>query len=369
MKNAKKNRILALVMCLLLSVSVFTGCGQKDSAEDIKENEVVEDMTITDMAGREVVIPGEIDSVFSTSPMGTNFMYVFDDTLVTGVNVDLSEGEKMFMTEGFKELPVLGGWFGKGNEGNVEEIIKASPDIVLSTGTDDFSIKQAEELEEKLNVPVVLLDLDFNGIADSFRLVGEMLHNEERGNELADYCDETVKDAEDMAASIPEDEKVTVYYAEEQAGLNTDPSGSPHARLIDLCGGINVADVEMNPGYGRTEVSMEQIIDWNPEYIISCVDNGFSDSGSYEAIKSESQWSVIKAVQDGHVYQTPNLPFNWFDRPPSVNTIIGVKWTQHILYPEYANIDMEKETKEFYSLFYHYDLSDEEYETLMEKSL
>lgn len=372
MNNLMKKRLLALSMCLVLGLSVFTGCGQKtESVKDVQETEKeeVKEQTITDMAGREVTVPGEIDSIYSTSPMGTNFVYAFDDKLVTGVNIDLSEGEKRFMTERVKSLPNLGGWFGKGNEGNIEEIIKAGPDIVISTGTDEHSMEQAEELESKLNVPVILLDVNFDKLSEAFRLMGTVLRDEKRGNELADYIDKTIKDAEEMAASIPDDERVRVYYAEDQMGLNTDPSGSPHARLIDLCGGVNVADVENNPGYGRTEVSMEQVIEWNPDCIIACVDNGFSDSGSYDAILSEPQWSVIKAVKDGRVYQTPNLPFNWFDRPPSVNTIVGVKWVQSILYPEYVKFDLKEETKKFYSLFYHYDLTDEEYNEIVEKSL
>lgn len=376
MKYLMKKKVFALGVCLILGLSLFTGCGQKkEPVEDAKKTEKEEnkeqekEQIITDMAGREVTIPAEIDSVYSTSPMGTNFVYVFDDKLVTGVNVKLSEGEKRFMTERVQNLPNLGGWFGKGNEGNVEEIIKAAPDIVISTGTDEHSVDQAEELQKKLNVPVFLLDVNFEQLSEAFRLMGTVLRNEERGEELASYVEQTIKEAKDMVQSIPEDKKVRVYYAEEQTGLSTDPSGSPHARLIDLCGGINVADVKNNPGYGRTEVSMEQIIKWNPDCIIACVDNGFSDSGSYETILSEAPWSVVKAVKEGRVYQTPNLPFNWFDRPPSVNTIVGVKWVQKILYPEYATFDLKEETMKFYSLFYHHDLTDQEYDEILEKSL
>ena len=39
--------------------------------------------------------------------------------------------------------------------------------------------------------------------------------------------------------------------------------------------------------------------------------------------------------------------------------IIGVPWTAKVLYPEdYGDINMVDATKEFYSNFYHIDLSD-----------
>ena len=114
---------------------------------------------------------------------------------------------------------------------------------------------------------------------------------------------------------------------------------------------------------------MEQVISWDPEYIIAWTDNGYDDSGSYSKILSDSQWSVIQAVKDKHVYETPAVPQNWFDRPPSVNTIIGIKWVQNLLYPDYADYDIKKEAKEFYKMFYHYELSDSEVDELLARSL
>ena len=388
-----RRRFYALGLAAVLTASIVTGCGNKPAdtttaaatavtaaettaaAETTTAPETAEtekassEKPVKDMAGRDIQVPDEVKSVYSTSPVGTNFMYTFDDTMVAGLNVDLSDEEKRFTTEYYQNLPNLGGWYGKGNEGNIEEIIKADPDLVLAAGVDQSSIDTADQLQEKQGIPVVLIDTDFDSMAESYRFVGRITGNVERGEELAAYTEETIQRAREITASIPEDKRVTVYYAEEALGLNTDPSGSPHSRLIDLCGGINVADCEISPGYGRTEVSMEQVIAWDPQFIIACVDNGFADSGSYSAIMNNSQWAVIRAVKDGHVYETPTVPQNWFDRPPSVNTIIGIKWVQNLLYPEYTDYDIKEETKAFYSLFYHYDLSDGEVDSLLARSL
>lgn len=336
--------------------------------EETKDSAAAERPT-KDMAGREIQVPAAVKKVYSTSPVGTNFMYTFDDQMVAGLNVDLSEEEKSFTTDYYQNLPNLGGWFGKGKEGNVEEIIKAAPDIVLSSGVDQSSIDTANQLQEKLGIPVFLINTDFDSMADAYRFLGAVTGNTARGEELAAYTEKVISQAEEITAKIPEDKRVSVYYAEEAQGLNTDPSGSPHSRLIDLCGGINVAKCDISPGYGRTEVSMEQVISWNPQFIIASVDNGYANSGSYDTILSDSQWSVIQAVKDGHVYETPSLPQNWFDRPPSCNTIIGVQWVQNLLYPEYAQYDIRKETKAFYSLFYHYDLTDQDLDKLLARSL
>lgn len=344
-----------------------TAKAEKESSQPALNGSTVQE--VTDHAGRKLKLPATIKRVYSTSPIGTMLMYTFDDKMVAGVNVKISDAEKAYLTESYAALPNLGGWFGKGNQGNIEEIIKAAPDVVLSSGTDQASIDQAEQLQKQLGIPVVLVKSDLKDLPETYRFLGKLFGKEDRGEELASYTQKTLDHAKEITAKIPEDKKVRVYYAEEQDGLHTDPSGSTHSQLIDLCGGINVADCEVTPGYGRTAVSMEQVMKWNPELIICSVDNGFADSSSYHTIKNDAKWSTIAAVKNGRVFETPMQPQNWFDRPPSVNTIIGIKWVHSILYPEYVDYDIKKETKEFYKLFYHVELSDKDVENITKNAL
>lgn len=84
---------------------------------------------------------------------------------------------------------------------------------------------------------------------------------------------------------------------------------------------------------------------------------------------NDGKWSTIPAVKNGLVFETPMQPQNWFDRPPSVNTIIGIKWVHSILYPEYVDFDIKEETKEFYKLFYHVELSGQDVENITKNAL
>ena len=60
------------------------------------------------------------------------------------------------------------------------------------------------------------------------------------------------------------------------------------------------------------------------------------------------------------MYAIPGGPFNWFERPPSVNQILGLKWLGNLLYPEVYHYDIVEETRVFYKKFYHYALTDAE---------
>ncbi|MEG0217970.1 MAG: hypothetical protein RR655_06600, partial [Raoultibacter sp.] len=87
-----------------------------------------------------------------------------------------------------------------------------------------------------------------------------------------------------------------------------------------------------------------------------------------ELIRSDPNWSSIKAVEAGRVYTMPNVPFAWCDRPPSVNRFLGIQWVANMLYPQAYAVDMVDVTKEFYATFYHRDISDVQAKELLGNS-
>jgi hypothetical protein len=131
-------------------------------------------------------------------------------------------------------------------------------------------------------------------------------------------------------------------------------------------GGVNIANVELKGGMGMSEVSLEQVLAWDPDVIITW---NQEQSGYYPQLLEDPKWKELKAVKEGKVYEIPCAPFSWFDRPPSVNRILGLKWLGNALYPDIYNYDLTKEIKEFYSLFYHSDISDQDAKDLLKNAV
>jgi len=121
----------------------------------------------------------------------------------------------------------------------------------------------------------------------------------------------------------------------------------------------------MKQGYGHTPVSMEQILQWDPEFVISGYDHTSSPGEFYRTVWTNRNWRHVRAVNKHDVYETPQYPYNWIDRPPSVNRIIGIKWLANLFYPDVFPCDMRTETKKFYALFYHVELSGEQLDQLL----
>ncbi|MEG1972274.1 MAG: ABC transporter substrate-binding protein, partial [Oscillospiraceae bacterium] len=172
-------------------------------------------------------------------------------------------------------------------------------------------------------------------------------------------CNKTLSEAKEAVSQIPEDKRVSIYCGEGETGLQTNPRGSFHCEVMDVVGAVNVADIPITSGGGGNQISMEQLLLWAPDTIILGPDS------IYETIGTDPLFKDLTAVKEKRVYRIPSGPYNWMDRPPAVNRIIGIKWLGNILYPQQFQYDMVAEAKEFYSLFYHYDLTDEEAKALL----
>ncbi|MFA6941690.1 MAG: ABC transporter substrate-binding protein [Clostridiaceae bacterium] len=361
-KKSKINSLLILCMIICLIFSVLTGCRKKAVAAKAATQ------TITDDAGRKVTIPAKINKCYYTSPIGMIMVYSLAPDKMAGWSMKLTDKEKKYIPEKYTSLPFLGGLQMNGKI-NTEELAKVKPDVIFSIGPDAIdktSVSTADKLQKQLNIPVIVVDSNIDKMDKAYAFLGKILDCEDRAKELADYCNNTVKEVTAATKDIPEEKRVSVYYAEGPKGLATEPTGSSHALVLDMVNGINVAKVKAKGGSGMSEVSMEQVLSWNPGVIISW---GKDAGGACDLIKTSTEWKNINAVKSGKVYEIPNAPFNWFDRPPSVNRYLGLKWLAATLYPDTYKVDMVKEVKNFYSLFYHTDLTDADAKALLKNSV
>lgn len=382
--NKMKNFKFMLLTAVLSFSLLFTACGEPKDKEDNKEQQTTQEEATTkvikDMAGREVEIPSDPQEVYASSPIGQYYLYAVNPDKMIGWVMPPNDTARHFIPEKYADLPVLGGNHGGNKQMNPEVIADAAPDLVISMGPDKVSqdtIDSADQMQEQLGIPVVVVESSVRTMDKTFKFLGDVLNEEDRCKELADYSAKQLKMVNKTAEKIPEDEKVRVYYAENDDGLETEPQTSPHAVVMDMVGCINVAEVAEAGGTGRVGVSPEQIISWDPEMVIVCpTTNGplFDDETTenlYNRLKSDDKgfWADLKAVQNGNFFEVPVGPMNWADRPPSVNQLLGVLWCGNLVYPEYYDYDMEETTTEFFDLFYHYDLTHEEYTTMLSHSV
>lgn len=386
----KFQSLLALTLVLLL---VLTGCaGQAassaassvastpaseaagsqapESSEAAASDGTVE---IVDMGGRTLTIPSpeNLERIYPTGSTALMLLYTLAPDKMTAAPSStgsaFTEDQKKFVTEEVWDLPSYGTMSGSNGSLNLEAIKNADVQVILSMGTSTITetdISEADDLQAQLDIPVVLFSGEMADYAEAYRLLGKIIDREEDAEEIIAYTSDIVEKVEAVAAQVPEEERVTLYYAEGDDGLATEPASSNRSYVFNTAGAINVAQVDAKSGFGQSAVSMEQILSWNPQIIITQ-----GTSNAYETILSDPNWATIDAVKNGRVYKMPDLPYSWADRPPSVNRFIGLHWMANLLYPDLYDIDIVDVAIDYYKVMYHVDVTREDMEALLANSI
>ena len=214
----KHRQLLALLICLVMSVSLLTGYSETKAAteepaqsgEQDATQETAETREITDMAGRKVTVPvaENIESVFSAGPVAAIFLYMVAPDKLLGWNYELNDVEKSIILDKYQDLPN----FGMGDAVNYEAVIAANPTIAINSGKiNDTMVSDCDALSESLGIPVVAVDNELNNSAEAFRFMGELLGVEDHAEELAQYAEQVFTDINALS-DIPEEKKVSVYF-------------------------------------------------------------------------------------------------------------------------------------------------------------
>lgn len=376
MRNMKR---WMAVMLTAVMLSTAAGCGAQETSEDSAaqateapeqeaedtqqdEAEAQEGTEVfTDSLGREVELPAELTKVAPSGNLAQMIIYSLAPETMVGWSSDPGESMSAYFPDEYKDLPVFGTFYGKKANLNKEALIEADPQVIIDMGEIKGDMAaDLDALQEQLGIPVIFIKAELTDSGEAYRTLGSLLGAEDAAEELAAYCDETISEAEEKAASISEENRVTVYYGGGEDGLSANPADSSHGEVINLVGGKNVVETDFDSG--ANQANMEQLLLWNPDVVI------FTEEGAYDTAMQDAAWSSLSAVQNGNVYEVPSIPYNWIDRPPAVNRILGVKWMGNLLYPEVFDYDMVAEAQEFYKLFYRYDLSEDEAKELMARS-
>ena len=358
-KNVK--RLLALVLALVMSLSLFA-CGQKQQEDKTDDGTQTETTRVfTDSCGREVTVPADIQKIAVSGPLAQIVVFAIAPDRMVGVANAWDESAKTYFDAKYLELPLLGQLYGGKGELNLETLLAAAPDVVIDVGEPkDSMAEDLDALQEQTGIPFVHIDAYLASMDDTYAMLGDLLAMPNEAQGLADYCRYAYDKVKAIADSV---EKVNLLYVTGEEGLNVIARGSYHAEVIDmLCNNLAVVDEPSSKGTGN-EVDMEQILNWNPDAVI------FAPGSIYSTVADNENWQTIPAIRDGRYYEVPMGPYNWMGFPPSVQRILGMQWMAKVLYPDAVDYDMYETTQTYFQLFYHCDLTAEQYAALTAHSL
>jgi iron complex transport system substrate-binding protein len=305
--------------------------------------------TVTDDTGRKLVVPDRVRRVFPAGPPAAIMLYTLAPELLIGWPRANRPEECAYLLRDICARPAVGRLTGRGNTANLETVIALKPDLILDVGSvRDTYISLAERVQGQLGIPYALLDGRFTYLPTAYKKLGLLIGREGDGLDFADYCNMTFDAITNRIAFVMREQRPRVYYARGPRGLVTGLGGSINVETIELMA-VNVAGGTEG---GLANVSIEQVLVWNPQVIVT-IDRDFAAN-----VYSDPAWAAVDAVKNKRVHLSPKMPFGWVDFPPSVNRLIGLWWLGKILYPELFKEDMRELTRDFYTKFYHHTPTD-----------
>lgn len=355
----KTQRLLALLLALVMTLSLAACGAQSAPTED--ENTAPETRVFTDSVGREVTVPVQIDRIAVSGPMAQIVLFALCPDKLVGISNAWDESAAQYLDTEYYNLPLLGQLYGGKGELNLETLLESGAQVVIDVGEAKGSIvEDLDALQEQTTIPFVHIDAALATMDETYTLLGDLLGMPDEAKALADYCRSTYDRALTIADSV---EKANLLYVTGDAGLNVIAQGAYHAEVIDLLSNnLAVVDDPSSKGTGN-EVDMEQILNWNPDVIL------FAPDSVYDTMAGDAAWQGVTAIQNGAYYEVPMGPYNWMGFPPSVQRLLGMLWMAKVLYPEAADYDLYTEAAQYFKLFYHCDLTREQYDALVANSL
>ena len=352
----KVKKWLAMLLAVVMVLSL-AACGAQSSPQTDDTTRV-----FTDSVGREVEVPAQIDKVALSGPMAQIVLFALcPDKLVGVSNAWCTEAEQ-YLDEKYFTMPEIGQLYGGKGELNPETLLQSGAQIVIDVGEPKGSIAEdLDALQEQTGIPFVHITATTETTGDAYRMLGDLLNMKDEAETLAAYCENIYDRTVSIAGSV---EKANVLYVTGDMGQNVIAAGSYHAEILDLLtNNLAVVDEPSSKGTGN-EVSMEQILTWDPDVVI------FAPESIYDTVADDAAWQSVTAIKNGAYYEVPFVPYNWMGFPPSVQRYLGMMWLSKVLYPDAtAEYDLFSDVQEYYKLFYHCDLTQAQYDALVANSL
>lgn len=177
-------------------------------------------------------------------------------------------------------------------------------------------------------------------------LLGDATGTADRAGELADYIQ---AQQAALAELLADADAPTVYLGGNSGLLSTAGQAMYQSDMIVRAGGVNVAD-EIQDTYW-VDISYEQLLAWDPEYIILASDASYTA----QDVLADENLKDCTAVKNGNVFHLPADVESWDSPVPS--GFLGSCWMASVLHGDLVTeSDCTAWINEFYGTFYGFTL-------------
>ncbi len=294
-------------------------------------------LTVTDQGGRAVEIPREPERIVSGYYISSSACIALGlEDRLAGIETGAEKRNIYALAApGLLDLPDVG----SAKAFDLEGCAALGPDLVILP----LRLRDAADALAKLHIPAILVNPESHALlTEAVSLIAKAAGVPERSAKLLDAYDEALGRAARLAGGV---ERPRVLMAGNSSYLSCAPGGMYQSFLIEAAGGVNAAaDL---PGTGWVQLSYEQLLSLDPEYLLLPPERSYSASD----LTNDPQLRPLSAVREGRVYAMPSAFEPWDAPVPS--GILGTLWTLQVLHGDlYGAEAFAADAARFYETFY-----------------
>ena len=308
-----------MLLLLLLQIMTLSGCGSQNTKETTADSNVF--LTITDDAGRKVVLKNKPERVVSLSP---SFLGMIE--AVDGKVIGRATSKVGTIPESMKDAQEVGFTYNI----DVERVVALKPDCVLALkGQHDKFIS----LLESNNIPVIEIDVrTYKEVQNSLKLIGKVYGVQQKGEQAADKLDYEISK---ISEKIPKDEKKIVILHASAKNVTVELDGTIAGSAAKLLGFKNVAagSTPLSGDPDKTPYSLEELVKNDPDliFITSMGTDAAIENRLRSDVQSNPAWNSLQAVRENKIIF---LPEQLFLINPGLQYPKAVEYMAKTVYPE-----------------------------------
>lgn len=350
-------KFLSLFLVIALSLTVLSGCSKKEDvskksskSETTSESKSSDKIVFNDVIGEKVVLEEPATRLVGTHNPTMNIAIILGGggKYIAGFgNKGMANNLYDYVYKDFDNVPQIG----SGKDINYESVLDVKADFAILP--ERFSDQKEKFNEIGVNSAVVLPNTEsFETIKSSLTMVGKIVGEENKAKKINSFFDKKVENAKKVAKKSKKDTKAIFLGGSSQ--LSVANGKMLQSTLLETVGATNVAkNVDGEGDY--VDVSLEEIIKWNPEVIYIPKFAKYS----VEDILNDPAWESIDAVKNKKVFSFPSKLEPWDYPTPSIS--MGLGWLLNNLYPnEYSMDNVLKDANEYYKMVYNKTFTAEE---------
>lgn len=315
-----------MIVALFITIALLAGCG-RESKPPVQEGKNTGYLTITDDAGRSVVLQHKPAKIVVLSPSFLELLYAVDGRAIGRPS---SSSNFSSLPKEVQDIPEIGFVYNI----NVEKVVSLQPDLVIAM---QGMHEKFVPIFESNNIPVIVLKYKtYDDIFEKITLFGNIIGTQDKAHMLTTDMSAKLKLITDKLPS--KTTKVAILHATGKnvtLELENSIAGNT-AKLLSLQN-IAAGSRPIDDGADKTPYSLEKLVESDPDiiFVVTMGNAAEIEKTMRKDVESNHAWSNLRAVRSNKVVF---LPSDLFLINPGLRVVDAAEYMAKVVYPEvYGN--------------------------------